>query len=406
MMHEWTKLQVGDDGILRRVTATKTQLVLPKKWWYVVCQELHDKMGHLGAERTVDLARQRFYWPHMEQYINDYITRRCTCIKQKKPTKVNKAPLVPISTSEPFELVCSDFLHLESSRGGEEYILVVMDHFSRFAQAYPTTNKSGRTAADRIFNDFILKFGYPKRLHHDQGREFENQLFSRLQQLSGVTPSRTTPYHPQGNGQVERFNRTLLSMLRTLSEEQKHDWKRHVNKVVHAYNNTRHDSTGYSPHYLLFGYSARLPIDLAFGISPQDNQQPKNLPEYVAKWKDRMKAAYEIARRNARQSAEKGKKYYDRKAANTVLMAGDRVLVKDCSPKKGPGKLRSYYKDKIYVVKAKKGELPVYMVSPEDGKGDVKTLHRNLLFPCDSLVPERTVTEPTNPIPKSYRGGT
>lgn len=180
-------------------------------------------------------------------------------------------------------------------------------------------------------------------------------------------------------------------MLRTLTEEQKHDWKQHLNKVVHAYNNTKHDTTGYSPHYLLFGHSARLPIDLAFGISLNQKQQPRNMPEYVAKWKDRLKEAYDLAGRAARQSAEKGKRRYDQKAASTVLMPGDRVLVKDCSPRAGPGKLRSYYEDRIYVVKARKGELPVYVVHPEDGKGRERSLHRNLLFPCDSLVPDKSI---------------
>ena len=393
IMHEWRRLEIGTDGVLRRVTKTKTQLVLPGKWWEFVCEELHNKMGHLGVERTVELARERFYWPHMERTITSYITMKCRCIQQKGPAKPIRAPLVPIKTSEPFELVSIDFLHLERSRGGHEYILVVMDHFTRFAQAYPTTNKSGRTAADKIFNDFVLKFGYPQRLHHDQGREFENQLFTRLQQLSGIAHSRTSPYHPQGNGQVERFNRTLLSMLRTLTSEQKQDWKQHLNKVVHAYNNTRHDTTGYSPHFLLFGHPARLPIDLAFGIPTNHKHQPQNMPEYVAKWKDRMREAYDLARKAALQSADKGKRRYDRKAASTGLLPGDRVLVKDCTPKAGPGKLRSYYEDQIYIVKAKKGELPVYVVCPENGKGRERVLHRNLLFPCDSLVPQEPKPE-------------
>ena len=194
---------------------------MPKKYRKRVYEELHENMGHLGADRVIELARERFYWPFMRADITHYVTKVCQCLKQPKPAVHVNAPLQPIISTGPFQLVSMDFVHLEPSSGGYQYILVIMDHYTRFAQAYAMRDKSAKTAADRLFNDFIMRFAFPETIHHDQGGEFENKLFYNLEKLSGVRHSRTTPYHPQGNGQVERFNRTLLSMLRALPEKQK-----------------------------------------------------------------------------------------------------------------------------------------------------------------------------------------
>ena len=97
-----------------------SQIVLPKKFHRLVYKELHEEMGHLGADRVLNLARERFYWPHMQRDIEQYVGRVCRCMKQKPPAVKPRAPLQPILTTSPFELVGVDFLHLEKSSGGYE----------------------------------------------------------------------------------------------------------------------------------------------------------------------------------------------------------------------------------------------------------------------------------------------
>ena len=136
LLYEWDQLKFSPDGILTRKYVNKSQVILPSALRPLVLRELHNNMRHLGVERVLCLTQDHFYWPHMKQYIEHYVTR--------KPQHQSRAKLQPIITSAPFELLLVDYVYLESSSGGYAYILVVMDHFTRFAQFYPTSNKFGK----------------------------------------------------------------------------------------------------------------------------------------------------------------------------------------------------------------------------------------------------------------------
>ena len=378
------------NGVLYRRWQGKLQLVLPKVYRSVVLKELHEEMGHVGSDKVLDLVRPRFFWPFMRSEIEDHIKNNCSCVWNRKPNRKIRDHLEPIQTSSPFELVSLDFVHLERSSGGCEYILVLVDHFTRYAVCYPTKDKKGPTAAKCLFNDFVLKYGFPAQILHDQGGEFENKMFYELEKLSGVKRKHTTPYHPMCNGKAERFNRTLLAMLRTLPESGKSKWKDHLQKMVHAYNATVRRSTGYSPFYLMFGREPVLPIDFLFDkVTPEPK---KHWRVYVKEWKDQMEEAYKTASKVSKKVAEKNRSQYDKTAGASMLEEGDRVLVRNLRKKEGPGKLRGYWEKTIYTVLERRGSGPVYVVQPEDG-GEVRVLHRNHLLSVGEglVIPEEPV---------------
>ncbi|MCG8113144.1 MAG: DDE-type integrase/transposase/recombinase, partial [Candidatus Thiodiazotropha taylori] len=347
-------------------------------------KQLHDELGHQGQDRTLSLVRSRFFWPGFETDVQQKVKNCIRCISRKTIPNPS-AELINIHSTQPMELVCIDFLSLERSKGGYENILVITDHFTRYAQAFPTRNQLATTTAKVLFDNFIVHYGFPGRLHSDQGRNFESSVIKELCKLAGVEKSRTTPYHPMGNGMVERFNQTLLKMLGTLEEDQKADWKSYVAPLVHAYNATKHDSTGYSPYFLMFGRHPRLAVDAYLGLSSED---PKisDKEHYATKLRKRLQFAYKTASREAEKSAARHKHLYDSKVRESTLDVGDRVLIRNVGLK-GKQKLADKWaKDPYIVVNQPDASIPVFVVRKESGSGREKTLHRNMLLPF-SFIP-------------------
>ena len=380
---EFDKLCMKDEVLVRKLV-THEQVVLLKNLRPLIFKHLHTDMGHLGADRVGELARKRVYWPGMQKDIMDFIQHKCACLKQRKPQRSKKvAPLQRITTNAPLEMITIDFLHLEKGSGGYEYILVIVDHFTKFVQAYPTRNKFTKTVAKHLYDDFILRFGIPTKILSDQGGEFESKVIHELCALSGVTKLRTTPYHPQTNGLCERMNRTLLHMLRTLPETMKTQWPSMVNKMTHAYNCTKHSSTGFSPCRLMFGREATLSIDLTLGLI-NHAEEIDSYTKLARKWDDQLQQAYAIVRQNQKSRQDANEAQSKKKPMLMPLEVGDRVLIKNTETG-GPGKLRSYWEQDVYRILAKKGDLDVVLeVRKEDDlKARRRVVHRNMLLPVD-----------------------
>ena len=361
----------------------KFQLVLPEEYRKAALQGCHDQVGHLGRDRTLELLRDRYFWPGMTKEASDYVAHCERCIRRKIPP--NRAPLINISSSFPLELVCIDYLSLESCKGGIEDILVVTDHFTKYAQAYPTKGQQATTVAKVLYDNFFMHYGFPAKLHSDQGRQFEGKVIAALCDLAGIEKTRTSPYHPMGNGLTERFNRTLINMLGTLDPDQKSDWKKYIPSLVHAYNCTRHDSTGFSPYELMFNRQPRLPVDLLLGSEPP--QSSIAYSSFVDSMKQRLKYSYDLASQRSKDAQKSQKRIYDLRTRGNVLYPGDRILVRQVAFQ-GKHKIADKWQDTVYVIVSQPNpDIPVYRVRPEmvsDSRSD-KVLHRNMLLPIGSI---------------------
>ena len=219
-----------------------------------------------------------------------------------------------------------------------------------------------------LFDNFVVHYGFPARIHSDQGQTFESNLIKELCDIAGVEKSRTTPYHPMGNGQCERFNQTLLKMLGTLEDYQKSDWKAYIPTLVHAYNATFDDSTDYSPYFLMFGRHPRLAVDAFLGLSPDVLSAPSQT-EYVKKLRERLHYAYKQAQEAAKRSAAQHKKQYEIRVRNSgVLHTGDYVLVRNVGLR-GRQKLADHWEKIPFIIISQPNmDIPVYEVKQDRAK--------------------------------------
>ena len=187
------------------------------------------------------------------------------------------------------------FLFLYRKGQGYENILVIINHFTKFVQAYPAKNQKAVTTGKLVL-DFIKIYDFTEKFHSDQGQTFVGKVMKNLYRLTGIKQTKTTPYYPMENGISERFNCTLLSMVGTLTNEKK---PKYLPDLVMAYNSATHYSTGYSPYFMMFGQQPRLPVDIAMGITLEDDTD-----DFIKNQHEIFRTAYDIASRKIREARQ------------------------------------------------------------------------------------------------------
>ena len=231
----------------------------------------------------------------------------------------------PLTCTGPGELLHVDFTSIEETVPLTEEtvplseepviwnVLVLQDHFSKYVVAYVVKDQTARTATKTLRNGYFGLFSAPAYLISDQGKAFTGHIITHLCDLYRVQKLRTSPYHAQTNGQVERMNQMNTCMIGKLEEDKKACWSEHLLELLLAYNATRSTVTGYSPYYLLFGRRSRIPVDYLFPTLRDSPHQTKMEVSDVAMQK-RLKEAFAVARCLTSEEAAKQCRYYDRKA--------------------------------------------------------------------------------------------
>ena len=319
------------------------------------------------------------------------------------------APLRPLACSGPGELLHVDFTSIEETVPLREEpvirnVMVMQDHFSKYVVAYVVKDQTARTATEMLRNGYFGLIGAPAYLVSDQGKAFTGHLISNLCELYGVQKLRTSPYHAQTNGQVERMNQTIIRMIGKLEQDKKACWSEHLPEMLAAYNGTHSAVTGYSPYFLLFDRKSRMPVDCLFPTLHDSPHQAKMEVSVVAMQK-RLKEVFAVARHLTSQEAARKRRYYDHKAGAVALQPGDIVMVRT-NGFVGKRKVKDQWEDGGFIVESQLEDWPVYKVryltSDAKQKPKYRILHRNCLLLVtnedDPVIPGQSAQAKVSPV--------
>ncbi|UYV78634.1 K02A2.6-like, partial [Cordylochernes scorpioides] len=388
----WNSLTLRD-GVLYRKWKSENgkhgswKLVLPRSHVPLALQEMHSSPtgGHFGIRKTLAKARERFFWSESRADVEKWC-RNCTqCSARKGPTTRSKGKFKIYNVGAPFERIAIDVAGpFPKSDLGNKYILVIMDYFTKWPVAVPIPDQEASTVSEALLQDWVCIFGVPRILHSDQGRNFELNIFQELCRRLGIEKTRTTPLHPQSDGMVERFNRTLTQHLTMFVNKNQRDWDQHLPMLLMAYRSAEHESTGYSPARMLFGHELRMPCDVLLG-RPEETFENTN--EYISHLEERMLSIHQWAREKLHLSSEKMKDRYNVKTSHNTFKEGEMVWLHNSQRKKGLSPKLQYQWEGPYKIIKRLNDV-IYRIQ-KTPTSKPKVVHYNRLAPFRGTVPEQ-----------------
>ena len=338
----WDALAVHDGVLVRRWESEDGEKVdwkiaLPRTLRPEILKELHNSptAGHLGVNKLLNKVKQRYYWVGMAEDVRSWVRRCNTCAQIKNPPRKPLAPLQQYAVGAPIERVAMDILGpLPKTDQGNVYVLVIGDYFTKWVEAFALPNQEAETIAKVFVEEFVCRFGVPKELHTDQGRNFESNLMKEICKLLGIKKTRTCPYHPQGDGFVERFNRTLIAMVTSALDPERHqrDWDERIPYAMLAYRTSVQSSTKETPSMMMLGRETTLPIDVLVE-TPSSEENEKD--DYAYRLRSTLQDVHENARSNLKLAASKQRRMYDRNTMSRTFSKGDWVWLRSTQKKKG-----------------------------------------------------------------------
>ncbi|CAB0009032.1 unnamed protein product, partial [Nesidiocoris tenuis] len=314
-----------EDGVLKRSWESTTrglkQILVPAAKQQDVLQLSH-QIGHFGIRRMISNVRNSFYWIGMHKDIRTFVRSCPVCAQRKGPSAQKKAPLQTYVTGASMDRVAIDILGpFPKTERGNRFIVVTMDYFTKWPEAFPVPDRTAETVAEGLVEHVVSRLGIPLEIHTDQGPEFESAVFQHALQVLGIKRTRTTSLHPQSNGMVERFNRTLLELLSKIVGQHQEDWDRQVPLALLAYRATEHASTGFSPSMLQYGREMRLPVNLLCGSLPQERKET----DYAKQLRERLITIHEAARDRLLKAAGEVKRRYVTRGQPQIFSEGQKV---------------------------------------------------------------------------------